>query len=64
MAEVLVSEALLDGLSSIGFEDRDLTVRRHRALVDVEDAEPGAGRRPLELVPLGGLIDGLRMMQG
>ena len=63
VAEVLVSEALLGGLCSIGFEDRDLTVRRHRALVELEDPEPGAGHRPLELVPLGGLIDGLRMIK-
>lgn len=63
VAEVLVSEALLGGLSSIGFEDRDLTVMRHRALTELEDSEADAGRRPLELVPLGGLIDGLRMVK-
>jgi Xaa-Pro aminopeptidase len=63
VAEVLVSEALLGGLSSIGFEDRDLTVRRHRTLVELEDAEGGAGHRPLELVPLGGLIDSGRMIK-
>jgi Xaa-Pro aminopeptidase len=63
VAEVLVSEALLGGLSSIGFEDRDLTVMRHQALVELEDSEPGTGHKPLELVPLGGLIDGLRMVK-
>jgi Xaa-Pro aminopeptidase len=63
VAEVLVSEALLAGLSSIGFEDRDLTVLRYQALIDLEDPEPGAGHRPLELVPLGGLIDEGRMIK-
>ena len=63
VAEVLVSEALLGGLSSIGFEDRDLTVKRHQALVDLEDQEQGAGHPPLELVPLGGLLDELRMVK-
>jgi Xaa-Pro aminopeptidase len=63
VAEVLVSEALLGGLSSIGFEDRDLTVRRHRRIVDLDDPEPGSGHRPLELVPLGLLLDELRMVK-
>lgn len=63
VAEVLVSEALLGGLSSIGFEDRDLTVIRHKALVDLDDPEPGTGHRPLDLVPLGGLLDDLRMVK-
>jgi len=63
VAEAAVSEALLGGLSSIGFEDRDLTVLRHKALVDLDDPEPGAGHRSLELVPLGGLLDKLRMVK-
>jgi Xaa-Pro aminopeptidase len=63
VAEAAVSEALLGGLSSIGFEDRDLTVRRHRALVELADPEPDSGHRPLELVPLGGLIDELRVIK-
>ena len=54
---VLAERALAAGLRAIAFEDREMTVLRHRALVSLD------GEAVPELVPLGGTIDDLRVVK-
>jgi Xaa-Pro aminopeptidase len=57
----LVGRALADGLRIIAFEDQAMTVRRYRELTDGDRA--ASGQPGPELVPLGGKMDGLRMVK-
>ncbi len=60
----LVGLALAAGRRKIAFEDREMTVQRHRVLA-TPGASDGAGHADgaPELVPLGGLIDDLRIVK-
>src|SRR5690349_2270063 len=57
----LVAQALADGLRTLAFEDREMTVRRYRELTDADGAV-GAGRE-LALVPVSDAIDELRIVK-
>ncbi|WP_141577043.1 Xaa-Pro peptidase family protein [Actinomadura sp. WMMA1423] len=59
VAEALVERAAGDGHGRVGFEAHDLTVEHHAALL--ETARPET--RPVELVPLGHLVEELRMVK-
>jgi Xaa-Pro aminopeptidase len=59
VASALVRRALADGLGTIAFEDRTLTVQRHRELA----AADGPGSPSPVLVPLGEAVDELRMVK-
>lgn len=59
----LVARALSAGLASIGYEDREMTVQRHRAAAELADSERQAGHGTLALVPLGVLADELRVVK-
>jgi Xaa-Pro aminopeptidase len=60
----LIERALAAGLRTIAFEDREMTVQRHRALAEVDgDDVAGSGRAALDLVPLEGAIDDLRIVK-
>lgn len=62
--DALVERALETGLRVIAFEDRHLTVQRHRALAGLDGAGVvGHGGAPLGLVPLDGVIDDLRIVK-
>ncbi|NDU73427.1 M24 family metallopeptidase [Actinomadura sp. DSM 109109] len=54
VAEVLVKRAAGDGHGRVGFEAHDLTVEHHAALLDAAETE---------LVPLGHLVEELRMVK-
>lgn len=60
----LIERALAAGLRAIAFEDREMTVRRHHALagVDADDVVGHGGPAP-DLVPLGEVIDDLRIVK-
>jgi Xaa-Pro aminopeptidase len=55
VAVELVLRALADGLRTVGFEERELTVGRYQALTLLD--------QELTLVPLGGVIDDLRIVK-
>ncbi|MGC4955309.1 Xaa-Pro peptidase family protein [Actinomadura citrea] len=59
VAEALVTRAAEDGHGRVGFEAHDLTVEHHTALLDL-DLPAGAAA---ELVPLGRLVEQLRMVK-
>ncbi|HYK33043.1 MAG TPA: aminopeptidase P family protein [Streptosporangiaceae bacterium] len=60
----LTERALDSGLRAIAFEDREMTVQRHRALAGLDGEEVvGHGGAALELVPLDGAIDDLRIVK-
>lgn len=60
----LVERALAAGLRVIAFEEREMTVRRHRALVGLDGHDVvGHGGLALELVPVDGAIDDLRVVK-
>ena len=60
----LIERALEAGLRAIGFEDREMTVQRHRALAVVDGADVvGHGGAALDLIPLDGAIDDLRIVK-
>jgi Xaa-Pro aminopeptidase len=60
----LVGRALEAGLRVIAFEDRHVTVQRHRALTGVDGSDVvGHGGAALDLVPLDGAIDDLRVVK-
>ena len=61
VAAALVRRALASGFRTIAFEDRDLTVQRHRELTAITGTGP-ASAGP-DLVPAGGAIDELRMVK-
>src|SRR5215469_16940256 len=57
----LVTRALADGLRTLAFEDREMTVRRYRELTGADGAD-GASRE-LALVPVYDAIDELRVVK-
>src|SRR5215472_13228929 len=57
----LVARALADGLGTLAFEDREMTVWRHRELTDAHRAQ--AGSHQLALVPVADAIDQLRIVK-
>jgi len=60
----LVGRAVEAGLHVIAFEDRQMTVHRHRALTGADGSDVvGHGGAVLELVPLDGAIDDLRIVK-
>ncbi|GAA4317722.1 Xaa-Pro peptidase family protein [Actinomadura luteofluorescens] len=59
VAEALVRQAAADGHGRVGFEAHDLTVEHHTALLGIEP--PGGAA--VELVPLGHLVEELRMVK-
>ncbi len=61
--EALIGRALAGGMRAIGFEDREMTVLRHRALAEAGAREETAGRS-LVLTGVGGLFDELPGDQG
>ncbi len=60
---VLVGRALAAGARTIAFEDREMTVQRHDALVTVDGHSAVEFQRAFVLVPLGGAIDDLRVVK-
>ena len=63
VAAALVRRALASGLRAIAFEDRDLTVQRHRELTGISGTGSGSGSAGPDLVPAGGAIDEPRMVK-
>jgi len=60
----LIERALAGGLRAVAFEDRVMTVGRYRALTGLDgDDLLGLAGAALELVPLGGAIDDIRIVK-
>jgi Xaa-Pro aminopeptidase len=60
--QALVRRGLADGLRAIAFEDRQMTVQSYRALAAI-DGDGAAACGGLELLPLGDVIDELRIVK-
>jgi Xaa-Pro aminopeptidase len=58
--QALVRRGRADGLRAIAFEDRQMTVQTYRALSGIEGNGAAGG---IELAPLGGAIDELRIVK-
>ncbi|MFA1548039.1 M24 family metallopeptidase [Actinomadura chokoriensis] len=59
VAGALTARAAADGHGRLGFEAHDVTVEQHAALTE----ETGRLDRPIELLPLGPLVEELRMVK-